>query len=444
MELHDVGRRIIGRYWWLIVLLVVAGAAAAAASRSGDTMYTASARIVLDTPDPSTRAESAAIADTVNAIATSPAQVRAALDSAHVARRDAIDVAEHHVSVSALGSSAVVKVSVSDRDRHVATDVANALAARVITTRKQVTSGGVPTELAALNKRVDQLSAKITSADTEIDALNVAVANAPTPQRANDLRARRDAAARRRDFLGQQRGVLESERVSLLGTYALRPKPSIISRAAVPLHADSSGRLPYMILGGLLGLVLGVGLAALLETIRPTVAGGDALAREFDAPLLGTLRRRVDDDSDEDLAPVAARVRLAAEAAGVDEVALLPVRRDVDLQRLVERLQSTSANVLDAVPAEGAAGRRSRARIRGFSLESASAVDERGATGLVLLAPSALKRTDVLDVGHLLRVTPMRLLGVITYPPARFGGLRRGRRATSAIVGAGSGSTSAT
>jgi capsular polysaccharide biosynthesis protein len=441
MELHDVGRRIVGRYWWLIALLVVAGAAVAALSRSGEKTYTASARIVLDTPDPSTRVESAAIADTVKAIATSQSQVRAALQMAH-ARRDALDVAEHHVSVSGLGSSSVVKVSVSDRDRHVATNVANALAARVITTRSQVSSGGVPQELTALTKRIDQLSVRIAGADAAIDQLNVAVANAATPERANDLRARRDTASRRRDFLAQQRNVLESERVSILGTAALRPKPSIISRASVPLHADSSGRWPYMILGALLGLVLGVGLAALIETVRPTVVGGDALARELDTPLLGTLRGRVDDEeSDEGLVPVAARVRLAAEAAGVDDVALFPVKADVDVRGLVERLEAGPGKGLGVLPAEAGAHHRSSARILAFDLGSPATVDERRTRGLVLISPNVIKKTDLVDVGHLLRVTPMPLLGLITYRPARLLGRGRGR-AGAPVLGAGSTSTS--
>jgi uncharacterized protein involved in exopolysaccharide biosynthesis len=428
MDLDQVGRRIVGHYWWLIALLIVAGATAAAVARSGEKTYSASTRIVLDTPDPSTRQESTAIADTVNAIASSAAQVRAALGSAHITKRDPVDVAEHHVSVAGLGSSAVVKLSVSDRDPHVAADLANALAARVISTRTHVTNGGVPQELAALNKRIADLSAKIARADASIDQLNLAVAGASTAQQANDLRGRRDTASRRRDFLGQQRGVFESERVSILGTSALRPRPSIISRAALPLHADSSRRLPYMILGGLLGLLLGVGLAGLIETVRPTVVGGDALARQLDTPLLGTVPGEVEhDDLGEDVTPIAARVRLAAEASGVTGVGLLPVAPDVDLRRLVDRLRAAPSNGLGVVSAEAGTSDRadSAVEIRPFSLASPSSLGERASSGLVLVSPSVLKKTDLVGLGHLLRVAPMPLLGLITYRPARFWNRRR-------------------
>jgi uncharacterized protein involved in exopolysaccharide biosynthesis len=439
MDLHDVTRRIFGHYWWLIALLIVAGAGEAAYSRSGETTYTATARIVLDTTDPTTRVESSAIQDTVKAIATSPSQVNEALRRAR-AKRDPLDVAEHHVTVSGLGSSSVVKVSVSDRDKHVAANIANALAARVIATRRQVSSGGVPQEVASLTKRIDTVNAKISSADSTIDRLSVAVANATTPQLANQLRAQRDAASRRRDFLAQQRSVLESERVSILGAYALRPKPSVISHASVPLHADASGVWPYAVLGALLGLILGVGLAALIETVRPTIVGGDAIARELDVPLLGTLRGRSDGDQPvEELVPVAARVRLAADAAGVHDVALLPVKADVNVRRLVGSLEAATRTGLDIVASGGAPHHRSRTRILAADFASAAA-DERRTTGLVLVSPRGLRRADLVDIGHLLRVAPLPLLGLIVYQPARLLGRRR-RRAARPVLGTSSGTS---
>jgi capsular polysaccharide biosynthesis protein len=417
MELHDVGRRIVGHYAWLIALLIVAGALVGAATGAGQTSYTASARIVLDTPDPSTRQESTAIADTVRAIATSSSQVRKALRTAGISNRDALDVAEHHVTVTGLGSSAVVRLSVTDRDRHVAADLANALAAQVISTRTRVTNGGVPAELASLDKRISDANEKISETDATIDQLNVQVALAGNGQAGNDLRAKRDTASRRRDFLSQQRGVLESERISLLGTYALRPRPSIISRAAVPVHADSSGVLPYMILGALLGLVLGLGNAALAETIRPTVVGGNALARELDTPLLGTLPSgRGSDVSDDDLAPIAARVRLAAEAAEIDDVELIAITPErVDLPQIAERLQGNLGFGLGSRASRQAPA----SRLRVLTHASPAADDDLRATGLIIVSPTAVKKAAIADLGHLLRVTPLPVLGLITYRRAR-------------------------
>ena len=267
MELNEAGRRIFGQHWRLIlccIFLVLVVIGLASLVRGGGQTYTASARLVLDTDDPKTRSESTSIADTAKAIATSPAQVRAALKDAHVTGRDPFVVAEHHVSIRALGTSAVLQLSVSDRDRRVAAAVSNALAARVIRARLNVSNGQLQQVLTDLEQRIDGLSLKIASADTQIDSLNVQLASAKTRASSDALRRNRDAATRSRDFLAQQRAVLEAERVSLLSTDALRPKPSILSPATVPEHADASHWLSYVVLGTLLGLILGVGSAGLL------------------------------------------------------------------------------------------------------------------------------------------------------------------------------------
>ena len=118
--------------------------------------------------------------------------------------------------------------------------------------------------------------------------------------------------------------MLESERDSLLSADAVRPKPSIISAARPPDDADSSRLLPDMSLGALLGLVLGVGLAGLLETMRPTLVGGDALARELDTPLLGSLPGEPDEEKAlQEATRIAVRLRLAAEVTEVRSACLL-------------------------------------------------------------------------------------------------------------------------
>jgi capsular polysaccharide biosynthesis protein len=412
VELHEAGRRILGQYWWLIAILVVIGALMAAVSRVGGTTYTATARVVLDTPDPTQRQQAQAAADTVKALATSPQVVQAAIRAAGLTgRRDPIDVASNHVAVSGLGSSALANISVSDSNRYFATSIVNALAARVITVRTDQTSGG--DQLNALGKRIDELSLGISNADATIDALNVDIANAGSATAANALRAKRDAASRQRDFLAQQRGVFETERVTILGNLALRSKASVISRAALPKHADSSGWLPYLILGGILGLILGVGIAAVLEMIRPTVVGGDAIARELDLPHLGELRGGVDHAYDAgDLAPIYERLQLAARAFGVRELGLFATRSGADVRGLAHRLSALAER------------RTARADIRAFTLASAPTLDERSSVGLVLVAPSLMKKASTAEINDLLRLTPSPVLGLITYQAER----RLGRR----------------
>src|SRR5439155_18346310 len=73
MELNEAARRIVWRHGALILAFVLMGGVITAALHLRDqTTYTATSRLVLDTSDPQSSAESVAIADTARAIATSP------------------------------------------------------------------------------------------------------------------------------------------------------------------------------------------------------------------------------------------------------------------------------------------------------------------------------------------------------------------------------------
>src|SRR5437867_8360961 len=153
VELEEAFRRIVGQHWRLIVCFVVIGLAVAPLIHlRAATAYTASARLVLDTPDPKSRTEAGAIADTAQAIATSPAQVQAALSRIGV-HRDPLSVANNDVTVRPLGTSGVLELSVIDRNAQAAAAIANSLAAQVIRARLGVSSGELQRALAAIGKQ---------------------------------------------------------------------------------------------------------------------------------------------------------------------------------------------------------------------------------------------------------------------------------------------------
>lgn len=419
MELNEALRRIVGQHWRLLYACLISGMVLGLLFAPGGAKYSASTRLVLDTPDPASRQESTVIADTAKAIATSPSQVGSALQRAGVDRGDPVAFARKNVTVTALGTSGVLQLSVTDRNRRVAASVANALAALLIRTRLDVTNGETQHVLADLDRQTADLSRKISSADETINSVTLQIATARTPEAANVLRAKRDEASRGRDFLAQQRGVLESERVSLLSTSALRPRPSVISAATPPAKAEPSPWLTYLILGALLGLILGMGAAGLIETIRPTLIGSETVAGELDAALLGTLRSGAATEAT--TKDIGARLRLAAEAAGVGNVGLFAAGPAIDLGHLAESLSAVSAEAerepfgTDRNPANGN-GLAPGLRIQRFSPEGALQNNGSG-TGLVLVAPTALKKTELTDVGHLLKASNLPLLGLITYAP---------------------------
>lgn len=421
MEINEAGRRIVGEHWRLILLFLLAGLIGAYLLVGGSRSYTATARLVLNTPDPTDRASAIAIADTGNALATSPAEVTRALRAAHVSGRDGTTVAKH-VSVRGLGTSGVLQLSVTDKVPRVATAVANALALRIIETRRNLSNGQLSRALARVNQQIEALDSRIIRVDAGAASLPAGHV--------------RDAATRVSDALTQQRNVLESARVSLLSADAQRPQPRVISAALAPQKADASPRLPDTILGGLLGLVLGIALAGAIETIRPSVVGGNALAAEFDTPLIGTLSRSATaNGADHELAPVAGRLRLAAEAANLDRIMLVAARPAVELERLAASIERVAQRPGEAIPAYAVAAPAAMAISPTVTAFSDDSQFTREATGLVLVLPSTMKKTELLEVGHLLRVTPYRLIGLITHPRPRHRARRRHNQA-HATVGA--------
>jgi uncharacterized protein involved in exopolysaccharide biosynthesis len=400
VQLNDIGRKIFGEHSRLIVALVVGGLVVGLLLQlTSGSMYTASARLVLDTADPKTPSESEVIQDTARAIATSPAQVGAALKQAHVRDRDALEIARNHVSISALGTSAVLELSVSDRNRYVAAALTNALAERVIEARLAVSNGQLQQDLRGLQERIDGLNSKIAALDVQVDALAVQLARVASTGQASTLRSQHDEVLQSRDLLIQQRSVAESERLSLLATGAARPKPSIISSATVPVSADSSHLVSYVALGILLGLIVGIGCAGMIELIRPALVGGDTIARALGVPFLGSLPNEPFARAPRALHTIRARLQLASDAADIDTIGVVSVVGGMDLEHLAEVL-ARDVGV--------------RVSIRQLDLaETPHGVSAR--LGLLTVSPSELQKAEVVEFGHLLGLTPQPVLGLITY-----------------------------
>jgi capsular polysaccharide biosynthesis protein len=402
MELNELGRRLFRRHWRLIAACVAGSLAVVlliGLVRGQGATYTASARLVLDTADPKSRTESTVVADTAKAIATSPAQVRLALQRAKITDRSAAEIAKHDVSIRALGTSAVLQLSVSDQNRYVAAAVANALADRVIQARLAVSNGQLQQTLGNLQQRIDDLNSQIAALDAKTDLLAVQLAGVGTAAGASALRSQRDGLLQSRDLLIQQRSVAESERVSLLSTDASHPKPSIISSATVPGHADSSHLFSYLALGMLLGLILGIGCAGMIELFRPALVGGDAIARELRVPFLGALPDEPLARAPRALHTIRARVRLAAETADIENVGVIPMVENVDL-----------------APLTGLLGGDPISRLSVHQLDpTGTAAGVTGPLGLLAVAPSEVEKAEVDDFAQFLAVTSEPVLGLITY-----------------------------
>jgi capsular polysaccharide biosynthesis protein len=436
MELNEAVHRIFRQHLVVILLMVAVCATGAALLDLGDKpAYTASTRLVLDTQDPQSSTGSTVIGDTAKAIATSPVEVGAALSRAGITDRKQADVAKR-VSVSPLGTSGVIQLSVSDSKPAYAQAIANALAEGVIATRSAVNTRRINQISADLDSRIDALNHRIAAADATVDTLNRQLAAGVTGEVAARLRSQVDSASRLRDFDSEQRGVLVSERLGLLSTDALRPQASVISRATLPRHADATRRVPDLMLGLLLGLILGIGAAGLIETFKPTIHGADMLAREFGTPYLGTIPEDAREaGSALSAEPITLVLRLAAERAGVMSVNLLAAVPDPGLSAAAANLEAAvNGGPLpppaspEPVPTGATPAYRplkperyrppqpvpEPLRVRTFGIDYPASRNGTS-SGVVVVAPRSLRRSRIVEVKYLLSVMPVPVLGLITY-----------------------------
>lgn len=423
MDPSDTVRRILARRWWVVFLCVLigVGGALAVAAREG-TWFTGSVRLVLDTPDPKNVNEATAIADLVRAIATSPERMQAALDAIG-SGRDAVEVATRRVTVESMGSSGVLRLSVRDPDAAHAVELANALAAVVIKTRQDVSTGGVAAALAAIDRDINATERAKASADAAIASMSSRIAAAPNAADAATIRLALAEAQRDRESLAGKLDALWAERGHLTSSQAQRPKASIIQPAQPPAGPDPTRTTPAVALGILAGLLAGAGIAATIEIVRPVVAGADAVARAFGAPVLQEIRGS---DRTGGLADAVERIRIGAAGAKVGTVVITPVGSSAATAALSAELEAMLTTKADeaAEDARSNGGGHTRGNPRDGIVRAGRFLphgprERDGVQGFVFVSPAVASRAAVDQAVTLASIARCPALGVVVYRPNR-------------------------
>jgi hypothetical protein len=149
--------------------------------------------------------------------------------------------------------------------------------------------------------------------------------------------------------------------------------------------------------------------------IRPTFVGEDALAREFDAPLLGRLSGVPGEASlGVDTTSLADRIRLAGEGSQVHGVWLVGAGPPVDLRSLAVALtRSGNSNGSSRAPKAARDVHAHGVTIDVFDVHTWS--PNGGGAGVVLVSPEALRKEDLIETNRLLELSRLPVLGLITY-----------------------------
>jgi capsular polysaccharide biosynthesis protein len=327
VEASEAVRRIFWRHRWLLLILIILPAVAVVTLREHQPAnYAATSTIQGQgaTPDADTQVQ--AIQSRVSAVATAPALVRGAISQAKV-NRNALQVARHEISVTPLGNSAIMVLTVTDPSSRVAVALAGALANAVVGELNQLGVQDNPV-LASLNKTNAQLTARRNQLLAQL--ASASASNATTSVPAQTLLSQLGAAE-------QELAANQSEAQQVLATLTTETGASVIS---TPSYATGASRQVAVegVLAALAGLVVGLLIATLREVIRPTVAQPGAGARELGAVLLGcseALGSRIV-GIDQDLPE---RLKLAAHRAGVLTIVLTGPGSRARLAALASRLR---------------------------------------------------------------------------------------------------------
>jgi uncharacterized protein involved in exopolysaccharide biosynthesis len=331
MEISEVAKRIFRARGLVIVAFLLTGLAAGFGVHKGleTKTYTASARLVLSGSVPQNSDWAAALAGTVQGIATSPAQLSKALAEAG-ATRDIVKFTKE-VDTQSLSSSSVLELSVTDPNAGVATAVANTLATFAVATLNAQAQQPSEALLSELQAQIDPLASEIAAIGSELSAARSSASEVTA------LLAQRTDLSQQMTALITKQADIEQQMVQSQGA-------SVVAPATRPDVTDPS-RLPLdLILGALASLILGIGLAVILETLRPTLVGRLAIERALGAPVFGVMT--ADSSAPGDLSALSGRLHRAAERARVSTVVLW--NRDEDLSDVARRLQGTKPSVVRA------------------------------------------------------------------------------------------------
>lgn len=433
MEIDEIAARLLRQYWAVVLLCVAAPLVAITLMVAKQPpMYAASARIVSGNTVPASNAQAQALVSQIEGIATGKSAAASALQKTGV-ERNVNDFITSHVSVAGLGGSQVVDLTVTDRSPRVAAALAKNLAKGVVQSINRTGQSGLSTTLNAIDQEIVRLSEQHGVVATQ------AAANPRNEQLQSKLAG-----------LNQVIANFSGDRSRLLIQASTQGLASVLDQPVAPQAPQSKALAQKLGLAGVLGLVVGVLIASIAETIRPTVPGARRVSRRLGAPTLGQLKTpEMRGEKTPSLENLAVRLRLAANHANVSTIALIDVNGQYELADLAHSLELSlrpdeslavraDLNGRDDGDGDGdetlafrsvmVKDRRLTADHKMLHVYPMSQIKHLGSmdsVGLVVISGPVSRVTGVMALDDLGTSSGWPILGVVGVPRARRGWLKR-------------------
>ena len=419
MTLQEIFHRIVRGHLLVIgICMLVPLLAVVVLQQRQQPAWEGSVRIQVVSAAPVSTTEADAVSSRVLALATTPTLVARALADADLTG-DATDVAKHQVTASRLGESPVVDVAVTASSPDRARKLASSLVSQVVTF---MNNGSRP----ALDTRIRELNTAINRADSQRRTLTDLIAVTPSV-------ARRQALAIRIQAAQDQVNTLSAQRSALLQTKLSTDQAVVIDGDNPEVREVASSLVPRSALALVLGLIVGLAVAVLMETLSPRLAGIRSLARALGTPVLGR--------TDESPEVLAATLSMAARRQGVETVVVMGVdeRDAISARRLLATMPrpattptpapapaKTTAKTTGKAPPRVPAGSNGKGRsqrppvsdpfeavdVRFTSLKDVSSVDERTA-GVVVVSDGSAHVRDLYRLQDRLTAVRWPVIGLV-------------------------------
>ncbi len=384
-------------------------------------VYAAEVRLDVEGAEPRNSAEATVLSSKALAIATS----RDSLDEA-AATAQSGPVAPGDVTITSLGSSGVLKVEVTNADPAAAARQANALAGSIIDGWDAGTRDEHDQAIAALDAEAAAIETEVTAIDKRVDEL-VASTGGTTP--ANDIPALTATLARREELV-QRAAALELQRHALDTTEDSRPRPRVLQTAAEPTVPEPRGVPLNAFLGAVLAGLAAVTLAAVVETVRPSVVGVDAQAEAMATTRFGSFQLDFGAPAATTEAIVLVhRIVVACRAQGLSSVWILGLGRIPRSRRFKARLLDAmrwrleEAGVQPLNLGADAPSGSLRSQLHQVAMRVAGpavAYDtDRRPAGVVVFSGPATRRTELDAVADLHNLDGTTILGLATFDWSR-------------------------
>jgi capsular polysaccharide biosynthesis protein len=395
MTIDEAFHRVVRGHRLLIAIcLVLPMAAVFYLGGKQPVLYQAVGRVEFGTTLASSNVEADALSNRALGIVTSPGLVQQALVDGGL-NVDPVQFAIDHITVTRIGVSPIVDVAVSQENPVRAAliaksltnqllDFANASGRNVDTSRIETLSGTILT----LTKQRDDLIPRLATASPGGVYSLQAQINAIQAVMADDLRQRSDL-------------IVAS--ASMTSTVLL----DAVRTPTVPLP---QGTNQTAALAALLGLIGGLGLAAALETLRPTLRNPKAISYAVGAPVIGHVGFRDLEfpHHSEAMNPIADRMALLGLRYGSSRAMLLSVRK-ADQSRAGEMAEALGVSRNDAT-----SHRLQCAALNGRWREPGEH------PAVVIFSPAKVRARELRPVQELLESVDWPLLGVLTYDRPRW------------------------